>query len=88
MSQSKVPVAAIRGLITDALSSAGLPREDAALCALRMGEADLTGADAHGIFRLPGYVRTIKRGHINAHPDIRVLERRHELAGARRSGKL
>ena len=27
MSQSKVPIGAIRGLITDALAAAGLPRE-------------------------------------------------------------
>src|SRR5262245_10817027 len=54
MSQ-KVPVAAIRGLITDALAAAGLPRDDAAKCAELMGEADLTGADAHGVFRLPQY---------------------------------
>jgi LDH2 family malate/lactate/ureidoglycolate dehydrogenase len=59
---SKVPVAAIRGLITDALSVAGLPRGDASVCAQLMGEADLTGADAHGVFRLPQYVRRLKAG--------------------------
>ena len=52
-SAGRVPVAAIRGLIEDALNAAGLPREDAANCATLMGEADLTGADAHGVFRLP-----------------------------------
>jgi LDH2 family malate/lactate/ureidoglycolate dehydrogenase len=72
MSQSKAPVAAIRSLIEDALSVAGLPREDAALCALRMGEADLTGADAHGVFRLPQYVRRLKAGGFNKRPNITV----------------
>ena len=33
MSQSKVPVAAVRALIKDSLTAAGLPREDAAICA-------------------------------------------------------
>src|SRR2546429_3629168 len=47
-------------LITDALAAAGLPREDASVCATRMGEADLTGADAHGVFRLPQYVRRLR----------------------------
>jgi len=69
---SKVPVAAIRGLITDALAAAGLPREDAAKCAELMGEADLTGADAHGVFRLPQYVRRLKAGGFNAKPNITV----------------
>jgi LDH2 family malate/lactate/ureidoglycolate dehydrogenase len=30
-----------------------------------MGEADLTGADAHGVFRLPQYVRRLKAGGFN-----------------------
>src|SRR5581483_9924485 len=71
MSQ-KVPVAAIRGLITDALAAAGLPHADAAKCASLMGEADLTGADAHGVFRLPQYVRRLKAGGFNKHPNITV----------------
>src|SRR5262245_49774286 len=72
MKQSTVPIEAIRGLITDALSAAGLPRQDAAVCARLMGEADLTGADAHGVFRLPQYVRRLKAGGFNPKPDITV----------------
>jgi L-2-hydroxycarboxylate dehydrogenase (NAD+) len=72
MSQSRVSIAAIRGLITDALAAAGLPREDAAKCAELMGEADLTGADAHGVFRLPQYVRRLKAGGFNPKPGITV----------------
>src|SRR3954454_4458642 len=71
MSQ-KVPVAAIRGLITDALASAGLPRDHAAKCAELMGEADITRADAHGGFRLPQYVRRLKAGGFNKQPNIQV----------------
>jgi len=58
----RVPIAAVKGLIEDALTAAGLPREDAAKCAALMAEADLTGADAHGVFRLPQYIRRIKAG--------------------------
>ena len=72
MSQSKVPITAIRALITDSLAAAGLPREDGAKCAELMGEADLTGADAHGVFRLPQYVRRLKAGGFNKHPNITV----------------
>ena len=40
-----------------------------------MQEADLTGSDAHGVFRLGGYVRALKRGAMNPRASIRVLER-------------
>src|SRR5690349_23359903 len=68
----RVPIAAIRSLIEDSLERAGLPRADAAVCARLMTEADLTGADAHGVFRLPQYVRRLRAGGINPRPDIRV----------------
>jgi LDH2 family malate/lactate/ureidoglycolate dehydrogenase len=68
----RVPIAAIRSLIEDALTAAGLPREDAGVCAKLMGEADLTGADAHGVFRLPQYVRRLKAGGFNKRPNITV----------------
>ena len=76
----RVSVAAIRGLITDALTAAGLPREDAAKCAALMGEADLTGADAHGVFRLPQYVRRLKAGGFNKRPSITVTRSAPEPA--------
>ncbi len=34
--------------------------------------ADLRGADGHGIFRLPQYVRRIRAGGMNVRPNIRV----------------
>jgi LDH2 family malate/lactate/ureidoglycolate dehydrogenase len=37
-----------------------------------MTEADLTGADGHGVLRLPQYVRRLKAGGFNKHPDIAV----------------
>jgi len=67
-----VPAAAIAGLISDALIAVGLPAPDAAKVAELMTEADLTGADAHGVFRLPQYVRRLRRGGVNPRPDIRV----------------
>jgi LDH2 family malate/lactate/ureidoglycolate dehydrogenase len=39
-----------------------------------MTEADLTGADAHGIFRLPHYIRRFKAGAVNARPNITVKQ--------------
>jgi L-2-hydroxycarboxylate dehydrogenase (NAD+) len=69
---SLIPASAISGLIGDVLIRIGLPAGDAAKVAELMTEADLTGADAHGVFRLPQYVRRLSAGGINPRPDIRV----------------
>ena len=69
---ARIAVRATRALIADALMAAGLPQPDAARCAELMSEADLTGADGHGIFRLPQYVRRLKAGGFNERPNITV----------------
>jgi L-2-hydroxycarboxylate dehydrogenase (NAD+) len=63
---------ATAALIEDAFVAAGLPAADAARCAELMTEADLTGADGHGIFRLPQYIRRLKAGGFNKKPNITV----------------
>src|SRR6185312_8930090 len=68
----RTPVAAVSGLIVEALNKAGLPAGDAAKIAELMLEADLTGADAHGVFRLPQYVNRLKLKSTNARPNIKV----------------
>ncbi|MFZ3361481.1 MAG: Ldh family oxidoreductase [Xanthobacteraceae bacterium] len=67
-----IPSRATLALIADAFVAAGLPAADAARCAELMTEADLTGADGHGIFRLAQYVRRIKACGFNKHPNISV----------------
>src|SRR5258705_6270881 len=59
----------------DAFRACGLPEGDAGIVAEAMLDADLSGSDAHGIFRLAGYVGLLKRGQINPRADIKVLER-------------
>jgi L-2-hydroxycarboxylate dehydrogenase (NAD+) len=71
----RVPAATLRAFLVDALRACGLPEADAAIVAEAMLEADLTGADAHGVFRLPGYVRQLKRGVMNPRAKVTVLER-------------
>ena len=71
----RIPAATLRAFLDDALRACGLPAADAATVADAMLEADLTGSDAHGIFRLPGYVRQLKRGAMNPRATITVLER-------------
>ncbi len=68
----RVPGRATKALIADAFVAAGLPYDDAARCAELMTEADLTGADGHGIFRLPQYIRRLKAGGFNKVPNITV----------------
>jgi LDH2 family malate/lactate/ureidoglycolate dehydrogenase len=51
-----VPSRATAALIKDAFVATGLPEADAARCAELMTQADLTGADGHGILRLPQYI--------------------------------
>ena len=68
----RVPARATQALIADAFVAAGLPYNDAARCAELMTEADLTGADGHGIFRLPQYIRRLKAGGFNKEPNITV----------------
>ena len=61
----RVSVAAMLAFTRDALLAHGLPAADAELAAKQMIEADLTGFDAHGIFRLSAYVAQLKSGRVN-----------------------
>src|SRR5262245_15365522 len=70
----RVSVWGITGFIEEALVKTGLPAADAGKVAELMREADLTGADAHGIFRLPQYVKRLRAGGVNPRPHIRVEE--------------
>ena len=67
-----LPAPALEGLIADALRACSLPPADAAGVAGLMVEADLTGADGHGIFRLAQYVRRLRGGGVNPAPTIAV----------------
>src|SRR5947207_13042554 len=72
----RLPAAQLKRFIADSLLAVGLPAKDAATCAELMVRADLHGADGHGIFRLPQYVRRIKGGAVNVKPKVRSEERR------------
>jgi len=69
---ARTPTAAVSGFINDAMIKAGVPAIDAAKIAELMLEADLVGADAHGVFRLPQYINRFKLGSTNARPNITV----------------
>ena len=67
-----VPAPTLTRFAHRALAAAGLPDAGAASVAALMIEADLVGADAHGIFRLPQYIRRIAGGAVNRTPSITV----------------
>jgi LDH2 family malate/lactate/ureidoglycolate dehydrogenase len=76
----RVPVSELCSFIADALASAGLLLLDSMKVAALMAEADARGADGHGIFRLPQYIKRIHSGGINVRPDIHVI--REQAASA------
>ena len=77
---SRVPTSAVIGFITDAMQKSGVPAADSAKIAELMLEADLVGADAHGVFRLPQYVQRLKLGSTNARPTITVTRSAEEIS--------
>jgi L-2-hydroxycarboxylate dehydrogenase (NAD+) len=67
--------AAMLAFTRDALAAHGVPPADAEIAARQMIEADLTGFDAHGIFRLSAYCNWLKSGRVNPKANIKVIER-------------
>jgi LDH2 family malate/lactate/ureidoglycolate dehydrogenase len=72
----RVGISKLAAFITRALTSSGIPPEDATQVAALMAESDARGGDAHGVFRLPQYVKQIQSGGINARPYIRIVSDR------------
>jgi len=68
----RFPAAAVRRFTASVFEHAGLPAPDAQLVAERMVDADVSGADGHGIIRVPQYVRRLKAGGYNPRPNIQV----------------
>src|SRR5262249_23395017 len=71
----RYPAVAMIAFARDALLATGVPAADADIAAKQMIEADLTGFDAHGIFRLGFYVSNLKQARVNPKANIKVLQR-------------
>src|SRR3954451_4541435 len=69
----RIPAAAMLTFTADAFRACGVPERDAAIVAGAMIEADLTGSDAHGIFRLAQYVRWLREDRINPKPQMKLI---------------
>ena len=72
MSATPIDAQAIEAFIGRSLQKVGLSATDAARVGALMAEADLIGADAHGVFRLPQYVNRIRAGGISATAEVTV----------------
>lgn len=68
----RVSAGEIARFVREVLHGVGLPEADAARIGELIAEADVIGADAHGVFRLPQYVRRIQAGGVNVAPQIVV----------------
>ena len=64
----------LQRFMTDVLTGAGVPPDDAAICAEILIEADKRGIDSHGINRLkPIYYNRIKEGILNPVTKIEIV---------------
>jgi LDH2 family malate/lactate/ureidoglycolate dehydrogenase len=68
----RVSHVALIDFIASAYRAAGIPDADAQKAAELMARSDISGADGHGVFRLPQYIRRIKKGGLNTRPNIVV----------------
>lgn len=67
-----LPIHRAEEFIAHALQANQVPAADAQLVAQLMIKSDMVGADGHGIFRLPAYIKRIRAGGINLAPNIHV----------------
>ncbi len=67
-----LPIIQAEEFIANALQANHVPVADAKTVAHLMVQSDLVGADGHGIFRLPAYIKRIRAGGINLNPHIHI----------------
>src|SRR5436853_3066501 len=58
--------------IAAAYRAVGIPEADALKAAELMAASDISGADGHGVFRLPAYISCITAGGLETRPEITV----------------
>src|SRR5579859_5259925 len=76
----RIAAAELTRFIAAAYRAVGIAAPEAERAAGLMAASDLSGADGHGVFRLPQYIRRIKAGGLNTKPDIRVIRRSRATA--------
>jgi uncharacterized oxidoreductase len=59
--------------VTELLSAAGVPREDAQIVGTSLVGSNLRGHDSHGVMRVPQYVDFVERGEIRLGVSLEVV---------------
>jgi LDH2 family malate/lactate/ureidoglycolate dehydrogenase len=80
MSEFRVSASHLASFIASAMSSLGIPNQDAQNIGELMAEADMQGSDGHGVIRLAPYVKRILAGGLNLRPNIKVVQERTAMA--------
>ena len=64
----------LRAFCEEIFLSCGMSREDAAIVADSLMQANLRGVDSHGVTRVGIYVKRLKMGLVNPNPDVEVVQ--------------
>lgn len=72
--ERRVPADALRTLVTAVFERCGMSRDDAALLADTLVEADLTGVHSHGVLRVPEYVAKLTEKGVDPRGRPRVVK--------------
>src|SRR5438128_12552543 len=76
----RIAAAKLTRFIAAAYRAVGIAASDAERAAELMAASDISGADGHGVFRLPQYIRRIKAGGLNTRPEIKVIRQARAAA--------
>ena len=74
MATRMISAADLKAQVAGIFEKLDVPTEDAKIVADHLVEADLRGVHSHGVIRVPTYVNGIRKGTINPHPKIEVVE--------------
>ncbi|MFA6507221.1 MAG: Ldh family oxidoreductase [Treponemataceae bacterium] len=72
----RVQASVLQEFCGKAFKAAGVSPSDAELVSRSLIQAELRGIGSHGVMRLSTYLRKIKEGGFNLHPNVRVLRER------------
>jgi LDH2 family malate/lactate/ureidoglycolate dehydrogenase len=63
----------LRAFCEEVFLSCGMAQEDASIVADSLVQANLRGVDSHGVARVGIYVKRLKMGLVNPHPNVEVV---------------
>ena len=72
MTQTRLTLESVHDIATQALEANGCTAENARAVADTVTSAERDGAKSHGLFRIPGYVKSLKNGKIDGHAEPAV----------------